>query len=163
MAKLRYTKMIWKIALVLIAVLLGIIVVFIVKEILSKRNLKFYSDQGVITDYVPIIGSLELVHSPPVPGLNPFKEFLDYFAKHEKNPHSMVATNIFDSTEAVILLTDIDAIGEFLLLENECYRRMPGIAVETDDMLFFHNGEQALRDKARFAEFFRHKNILGMV
>lgn len=155
--------MLWKIAAVFISAIIAIVVVFVIKEIISKRNLKFYTNQGVVSDYVPIAGALELLHSPPVPGNNPFKVFLDYFAKHENNPHGMVATNSFDSTHPTILLTDIDAIGELLLLENQCYCRVPGISHEIDGILFFHYGEQALKDKAIFAEFFKHKNILGMV
>lgn len=133
--------MIGKVALLLISALLAIIAVYIVKEIISKRNMKFYTDQGVVGDYVPITGALVKIHSPPLPGKNPFKVFLDYFGKHEKNPHSMVVTNTFYSTQPTLYLTDIDAIGELILLENECYRRLPGIPHETHDMLFFHNGE----------------------
>lgn len=86
----------------ILSVIFGAILVFasayIAKEILSRRNMKFYTDQGVVGDYVPITGALKYVHAQPTPGKSPFQFFFDYFKKHETNPHGMVVTNTFYST-----------------------------------------------------------------
>lgn len=152
--------MIGTLLLLLITPILLVIGVYIVKEYLGKRNLKFYTDQGVVAEYVPVTGALKYVHPSPVASKDPFKIYFEFFKRHEKNPHSMVVTNTFYTTQPTIYLTDIDSIGEMILLENECYRRNPGLRTEIHEYFFLQHGEKALKGRASFAEFFRHENIL---
>lgn len=119
--------MIGLVAAVALLIFLIPVTALFVKDMIARRRMKFYTDQGVVGDYVPVTGALKFVHAPPSPDKNPFKVFLDYFKKHQNNPHSMVVTNTFFTAQPTIYLTDVDSIGDFLLQEAECYQRVPGL------------------------------------
>lgn len=94
----KILEMLGSLTLFILLPILLVVAVYITKEILGKRNLKFYTDQGVVADYVPITGALKHVHPSPEPSKDPFRSYFDFFKKHEKNPHSMVVTNTFYTT-----------------------------------------------------------------
>lgn len=128
--------------------------------------MKFYTDQGIVSAFVPITGAYAKIHPPVSKGQTMkelFQGFFDFFRSHEQNPHSMVVTNTFNSTEPTIYLTDLDSISEFISKENECYTRMPGYKNDTTNYFFFQNGETALKGRASFANFFKHENILTLL
>lgn len=51
-------------ALVLIGIspILIIIVTYIIKDFLSKKQMKFYTDQGVVADFFPVTGAYAKIH-----------------------------------------------------------------------------------------------------
>ena len=149
--------------LILVTPILVLATICIIKEITGRRNLKFYTDQGVVAEYVPITGALKYVHPPVEPKKDAFDSYFKFFDRHQKNPHSMVATNTFYTPHPTIYLTDIDSIGEFIMKENDFYQRQPGMRTEIHDYFFLQNGQKALKGRASFAEFFKHENILKLV
>lgn len=158
--------MIFTLILLGLSPFLILLVVYALKDIISKRKMRFYTDQGVVSAFVPVTGAYSKIHTPVSSGQSfekLMKGFFDFFKTHENNPHKMVVTNTFNSTEPTIYLTDLDSISEFIAKENDCYSRIPGYKNDTNGFFFFQNEETALKGRASFAEFFKHENIIQLL
>lgn len=106
----------------------------------------------MVSEYVPVAGAYKIIHGPPKPSPDPSKQMLAFLDRHKNNPHGMVVTNTYNSTEPTIYLTDLKSVNEFIAKENECYRRKRLLTSEKHaNYFFFDNGDKALENRAQFS------------
>lgn len=143
--------------------LLILIVLQLIKDVVGRIKLKFYTSQGVKTLNIPLSGAYKHFHPPAVPSKDLNRPMRDFMEQHEFSRFGMLASNTFDSTEPTIYLTSIPAITEFLTKENDFYVKNSPAKSHVDDTFFFEHGEAALRKKQTFSQFFSHSNVLKMM
>ena len=149
--------------LVLLSPLLILITIHLIKELLSKGEMKFYTDQGIEPVYVPVVGVYKYLNPPAIPSKLPTEPIHKFYEAYKHNDKGMIVSNTYDSTVPTIVLTNRKTISEFLLQELECYHRRGSIPSIVDDSFFYLSGKKAMEQKAIFSGFFNHDNIVKMI
>lgn len=157
--------MILAIILLLASPILILVGIHVAKELISKQKLKFYTNQGIKTVYIPIAGAYKHFYPKVKKRAKPLASVVEYAAKlkEEDNGKGLIATNTYDGINPTLYLLNKEMIGEFLLKEVNNYVRRSPFPSYVDYMFFYFGGQEALFEKSIFSKFFGYDNIKSLL
>jgi hypothetical protein len=66
----------------------------------------FYTEQGVNSVYIPIIGASTFIFRPSVPRKNVSESQVEFYKSKKDSPKGMIVSNTFDSINPTLFLTN---------------------------------------------------------
>ena len=147
--------------LIVILVLAGYFVLTIILKVwMSKKNLEFYKEQGLLTYYDAKLGVHAMYTKSHAENLKESNvEYVKKIANDWKGVKALAANNLENSSISVYLF-DSDLIKEFLLNEDQFIK---GNIMKRNKHnrfgIFFENGEKLFRSKALFTKIFTYEGM----
>lgn len=151
--------MIWILFGCLMALILSPVISVIYSIYQSKRNLKFYQDQGMLTYFNPFIGFFGLFSKNL--DENKHRTNMEYIIKlvNSNKQRGMLACNMPTKSQSVVFLYSSEMVKEFLL-NDESLEKFTLVKEMTDiNSFFFKNGEEAFRVKSLFIRIFSYDSM----
>ena len=147
--------MIWLVVKVLMYVLLGIVLLYIMRDVMSYVNLSYYKKQGVKCFYWPCIGiGAQFI---PDPKESDATTKLRRFVESVQN-EPIIMFNNHTSTLSAGFLLDSSLIKEFMVKEGECSIRdepMKGSNLG----FFFEHSDYIFEVRGAYSKFFNYENL----
>ena len=151
--------MIWLVVKVLMYVLLGIVLLYVIREVRVYNNLSYFRKQGVKCIYNPGFGMFW--NFAPVPSnLDRLSRAREFFESVKEEP--LVMGNCHKHAGSIGFLLDKELIKEFFLKETDCTIKMELLS-RTNAGFFCHNGERVIDSRAMYNKYFSYQNMRKLV
>ena len=147
--------MIWLVVKVLMYVLLGIVLLYAMRELRSYLNLAHFKKQGIKSFYWPFIG----VASQFIPDPNDtdeLKKMAGFIEAVQKEP--LVVFNNHWKTNPAALLLDPDLIKEFFVKEVDYFTRSEPLP-DSNLGWFYHQSKNVNANRASYSKLFNFDNM----
>ena len=150
--------MIWSIIKSIFFVVITPVVATLIRELICYLKLNKYRSQGIGCYFYPIIGIRK-----SVPG-GAFLKSIRKKVEEKVKGAQLVAGNSLIRLEPHLYITGTKLLREFLLVENEYFKRT-GISeqINPTKSFFFENGAKGMKYRSIFTEFFKAENINKIV
>ena len=150
----------WLLGVLTLSIIVLLVISFVLKVVLSKRNLSYYEKQGAQIYFDPLLGQVSLF-SPKHKENQGKPTNCEHVKKLINNwkGAKVLAANNFVGTSSTLFLYDNDLIKEFLVKED-LFQKEPFTRVIINELgLFYQNGETFNRSKALFMKIFAYDGM----
>lgn len=145
---------------ILIAAGITFLVIISIKELLSLKNLRYYSAQGIRTIYKPMIGYASLFSEAEKNDQS--SEIVNLVKYAIKNKEDVVVFNAPDHSNGFIWLLSPKVMKEFFAKEFKFTKKTT--LIDNFKAGFIDgSSEKDFKNRALFKEFFDFKNIISLI